>query len=335
MDYKEEIQGIKRGGEYINESLANKGLSHEAILFFSLNYNRLVDFRRLAGVIGEGDVEEVVKKAVVLNEAIVRNDKNVINVVFLLLKNLEAAKQQQEEAKNRHVARDAEIGILARENLELRQAVAAAEARAVAAEVAVKVELRAVRELRQHSRRQKAENEKLRQAIDGMKAVREVEIRKKDAELSAVQNRLIGHNYVKRKLVLYENVVEDIVDEETRKLMVDSSDLISNLGRSNRDYARVLINCQQYLVSVVENKAVSPAGNLAKNREEHVNCADLESLVLETLEEVYQYVLRRDVKEASLRQELEDTKESWERAIETMEKWREYAPGEPDEPGEE
>ncbi|GMM34417.1 hypothetical protein DASC09_017420 [Saccharomycopsis crataegensis] len=322
MDFKKEFTDIKKASNLINITLQSKGflqvaddnstsdkLNGQKLLFCSVDYHSLMEFDIAPLMFDNTDQDETLirdklKKTMILNEKLVNNDKNVINVLYSLLKNLEDSKDQKSQFLEKLKDKDSEIKSLQSENRHLTKQLAKQKSVNVETSVSFQVQSQLMQANKLRIHEDSLELKKLQNTIKSLKSHHQIELRRKDVEISNLKDKLLGKDFSysassnnsKDNNSCYtmlsqgtpnldfddpiqvpatnkfsqRPLVNGVFDKEMEKLMVDSSDLITNLTLANGENLEIITKTKNYL-QVLDNYLrllISNLKNMANNDEE-------------------------------------------------------------------
>lgn len=337
MDYKTELVELRRAADQINGQLAGKGFldpNNGRLKFPLVNYKALFDFN-----LESLTPEEVLglKKQIILTEECLGNDKNVINVIYLLIRNLEEIQAVRNDQVEKLHEVDSALEALQRENEQLKKRILELERH----NHDIKTKLAQEKYLNEQTRKEnqglEMELRKLGNTIKSMRTSRENERRLLEFELDELKAKksLKSTIYINGSIKSPSQVDKSLaIDQEIEALMVDSLDLIANLTKANTRSLHVLQRVLDYCISIKEylsSEVPLEWPVLTENTPKDTSLeslANVESLYNELqaeFESLFEVLSgKNDGTSAEIRQlkeELEIVRENWQRSLDLLREW--------------
>lgn len=284
-DHDQPVTSEKNQHNHHDKSSTGK-LNNSRLLFCSVDYRRLMNFDIDDILIcstcpknGENDENQDnnnlsidpnrLKRKVILNESLVNNDKNIINIIYSLLKNLESSRQQKEYFLQKLQEKDNQIKTLELENKTNLKELDITNQKLMDNKMSSRVQSIQIHEQSVTIANLTSEIAKLKHSNHALKANNIVDLRRKDLEISSLKDKLLDKKftYASISAANSRNIKNANVSVSINTLQAATTDTSNN----NDD---------------IDNPMLVPASNkFAKELNHNVNGAidsELEKLLLDS-----------------------------------------------------
>lgn len=171
-----DVDSIRDAADLVNSTLLAKGYVQEKLLF------NTIDFEAIAGP----------DASLAVSEAVYNNDKNTINIIYSLLEAVDRNKSQNQQFNRVVAQKDAAIEDLHRKVASLETRLAAADAKINRSIQVDHIQLQQRVQLLTNTNRTQAHDlNKLKTWASAIKTKHQVELKKKNVEISSLKDKLL------------------------------------------------------------------------------------------------------------------------------------------------